>query len=344
MTDIFFELEKKLNSDYKERFKYTRYLADSYKSLHNKNCSVSNIDFLKRSENLKNCSHFLDFVDCNNELKLIRANFCKDRLCACCNYRRSKKIFYQVYTCVDYLKENYKFLFLTLTVPSVHSDMLSSTIFLLSRSFTKMLKRKKIKQNFLGTFRFLEVTYNRRKDTYHAHLHVLVAVNNNYFDKKNNYYINRDYILKCWKECTNIDTITQVDIRKIYYNKNKSNCNKLASACAEVAKYAVKSSDFIFFDNQFLTDKVVFTLSNALYNKRQYSASGVFKDTLKLLNLFNDDLINISDTHCKRTSNLLYRYVYSYSVNKYILYNVCNIYDSSDISYNVDSDTAEIFL
>ena len=56
--------------------------------------------------------HELDDDGCINEVGLLhRANFCKDRLCPLCSWRRSLKMFGQISDISDHLHEDYLFLF-----------------------------------------------------------------------------------------------------------------------------------------------------------------------------------------------------------------------------------------
>lgn len=68
-----------------------------------------------RSQRVFECGSFLEFRVSESESNLQVANFCKDRLCPMCNWRRSLKIFGQVSQVMNQMDE-YDFLFLTLTV------------------------------------------------------------------------------------------------------------------------------------------------------------------------------------------------------------------------------------
>ena len=53
------------------------------------------------------------------------ANFCRNRFCPTCQWRRSVKLFRQNYDCFNWIKAKYpgcRFIFLTLTVPNVSID------------------------------------------------------------------------------------------------------------------------------------------------------------------------------------------------------------------------------
>ena len=73
--------------------------------------------------------------DCGNMLiyqgnRLVNALFCKVRLCPLCSWRRAIKICMQTRQILESMlrmKQNFKFLFLTLTIPNVTDDELQSS-------------------------------------------------------------------------------------------------------------------------------------------------------------------------------------------------------------------------
>ncbi|MDE9983016.1 protein rep, partial [Staphylococcus pseudintermedius] len=71
-----------------------------------------------------------------------------------------------------------------------------------------------------GYVRKLEITYNKKRDDYNPHFHVLIAVNKSYFTDKR-YYINQKKWLELWRSATKDESITQVHVQKIKQNNNK---------------------------------------------------------------------------------------------------------------------------
>ena len=216
-------------------------LAASYKRLGGR--------FLRKEYRVKECGSYLEFrryqqpslSPNGRDLKLNRANFCKVRLCPMCSWRRSLKIFGQVSRIMDSLGPEFDYLFLTLTTRNCHGSSLSETIDLIFRAFNKMTRRKIFKQSIKGFFRALEVTHNLDFDslwfdTYHPHLHVILVVNKSYFTD-NSYYISQAAWTDLWYSCLDVDYKPIVDIRRLKNIKGKS--------IAEVAKYSVKSNDYI---------------------------------------------------------------------------------------------------
>lgn len=247
--------------------------------------------FKGKAERTGDCGDFLEFTKRKDDsLALTRANFCKVRLCPMCSWRRSLKLFGQVSRVMDHAEENHNFryLFLTLTVKNCYEEDFKETLDNMTKAFNKMTRRKKFKSAIKGYFRALEVTYNPIDDSYHPHFHIIFAVSTTYFKDQ---YINQKEWGNLWKDCLNVDYDPIVDIRALKKNNKKE--------VSEVAKYTVKSDDFLIKEdgkiNEEITDKVVKTLDLGLHRKRLVSFGFIFKDIHKKLNLDDaeqGDLVN----------------------------------------------------
>lgn len=245
--------------------------------------------WLGRSQRMFDCGSTLEFaVDPHGNKRLIRALFCRDRMCPSCQRRRSMAIFHQVKAvCQSAQKENptLKYLLLTLTVPNIKADRLSDEVKHLTKSFDRLIKRAEVKRSVKGFFRALEVTYNGKRDDYHPHFHVLLAVPSNYFAKN---YINQNRWLELWRESTRYPEITQVDIRVIKPNRKREGSSSIESAAAEVGKYATKPSNYVceMPDGNYLAhSKAVKELALGIRNKRLIAFGGILKEHHKKLNL-----------------------------------------------------------
>ena len=314
-----------LAGNFKPRKKEALKLAQSFKRLNN----------LKYYDRVKNCGTLIDF---NSSRKLVNANFCKNRLCPMCNWRRSMKLSMNVSKIVGHLEKDYRFIFVTLTVPNVPADKLSETINKMQTAFTNLQKNNvNIRRSFKGYFRSLEVTFNSKMHTYHPHFHAIFAVKPEYFDKSNKYYVTRDYLLDCWRKEMNDPTIKFVRLQVCRDKKTGSATTNIKSAIVEVAKYCVKSSDYLFRSYK-LTDEVVSTLSTVLANRRLVTMGGIFRKTAKLLELDDaedGDLTHIDDNSKSDADDTVYRYVWKN--DNYILYRV---FTSDGVVY--DGQTGEI--
>ena len=166
------ELELELESKFTERMMLNGQVAESYKRL----------GFQNRSINVQKCGTDLWYhVTPDTPPKLYKANFCKDRLCPMCGWRRTKKIFGQLSKIMDKLDEEYKFVFVTLTVRNCSSDELKEQIQALYKAFDLFNHYKEVKQAFKGYFRALEITRQRedirlKSTEWHPHFHVIYAV------------------------------------------------------------------------------------------------------------------------------------------------------------------------
>ena len=226
----------------------------------------------KSFERIKECNTFLFMVadKTMEKTKLHRSNNCDNRFCPICAWKKSRKNALKISVLMQYLREEEKkeFVFLTLTAPNVKADELDDEIKHYNKSFQRLMQRKEVKNAVKGYVRKLEVTYNKERDDYHPHFHVILAVNKSYFtDTKA--YIARNRWLELWQKSTKNNLITQVDVRKVKVTDNKKEVS-------EIAKYSAKDSDY-------LEDEKVFdTFYKSLSGKRLIVYSGLFKDASKL--------------------------------------------------------------
>ncbi|EGQ3806377.1 TPA: protein rep [Staphylococcus aureus] len=226
---------------------------------------------------VQDCNTFLSFVADKTleKQKLYKANSCKNRFCPVCAWRKARKDALGLSLMMQYIKqqERKEFIFLTLTTPNVQNEQLEDEIKHYNKSFKKMVERKKVKSIIKGYVRKLEITYNKKRDDYNPHFHVLIAVNKSYFTDKR-YYISQQEWLDLWRDVTGISEITQVQVQKIRQNNNKE--------LYEMAKYSGKDSDYL------INQKVFDAFYKSLKGKQVLVYSGLFKEARKLLK--NGDL------------------------------------------------------
>ena len=300
--------------------------------------SFDRIGFDKKADRCFHCGTYLEFhksmaqiTDEKADYKLCEANFCRERLCPMCAKRRSLKMFGQVTQIVEHIDtDKYDFILLTLTVPNVSGEELSDKISQMQKAFNKLIHYKRFKSAVVGYFRALEVTYNHHKnsksyDTFHPHYHVILVVLKEYFTSSA--YIQRKEWLSMWQTAMNDSSITQVDVRKVVpkLDKKKRGLVSIAGAVAEVAKYTLKPSDYLFKNNPALTDKVVSVLSSALRGRRLVAFGGLFADIRDMLGLDdveNGDLVHtdIEETVSENSLFLVRRWSWLSSKNRYDMY------------------------
>lgn len=272
-TDNFSMIEGKLQDEVATKFQPKKeaslLLSEVYRQL----------DLISRVFRVADCGSYLEYHVTEQKKKLHTANFCKDRLCPMCNWRRSLKIFGQVSQVMNELeKQGYQFLFLTLTVKNCSAADLPDTVQMLFDGWRRLYHKKGVfRKSVAGSFRSLEVTRNSRTSFFHPHLHVILAVRPDYFSGRN--YISQAEWGRLWRSCCDLDYNPIIDIRKV-----KPGSEGLVGAVAEVSKYAVKATDFLKGSMDDMTDYVSAFLS-ALTGRRLCSFTGCFNEVRKQLAL-----------------------------------------------------------
>lgn len=282
------DVETELNDKFTDHKMNNNALVESYKRL----------GMEERASKVFWCGSQLDFKlpeDYSATPKLFRANFCKDRLCNMCSWRRTLKIFGQVSQIMEKLvADQYEFLFVTLTIRNCSASELKQQLDKLQYGFHLFHKQKCVRVAFRGCFKAFEITRHPehfKSIEYHPHLHLIIAVKKSYF--KGQDYIKHSDLIEIWQNACGLDYRPQVDIRKIKPEKSDDGIT-LAGAVAEVAKYTVKSADVLRGTDAEI-DRAVLTLTEALSSRRLCSFTGVFKKAareLKLDDLTDGDLIN----------------------------------------------------
>ena len=251
-----------------------------------------NTGFTKESEKIKQCGNYLEFIFKEHQItkdtkkKLANANFCKNRFCPVCSWRRTRNITGQLKEAFTAIQEKEKIatLFLTLTVTNPDVKDLKATVAHMNKSFQRMSETKRFKNAILGYFKSIEILGDKTPNGQaHPHFHILLVVKENYFKKSD--YINQKEFLQMWRDATRNQNITQVDVRRIK-SKNE-NFSDIDSAIAETVKYAVKHSDLCK-----RTNEDFYYLYTQTKNLRFISAGGILKDHLNLIKI-DEDLINL---------------------------------------------------
>lgn len=247
-----------------------------------------------KAARLRDCGTFLIFrVSPDGKRTLNNMSSCRVRLCPLCSWRRSLKVYANTMRIIQHLESQrpYAYIFLTLTMANVRGDKLSGALDQMLSAWNRFAMRVDVAKAVKGWYRGLEVTHNidphsPAYDTYHPHLHCLMAVNPSYF--KNKGYLSQARWTQLWKEALKADYTPVVDVRRVKGNT--------AKAVAEAAKYAVKDGDFIITDDWDLTVDTVATLDVALHARRFVAYGGVMRDAKRTLALEDEetgDLVHV---------------------------------------------------
>lgn len=253
-----------------ERKKLNSYLlADSFRRLGR---------YEGRRGRVLSCGNYLEFATHkeNGDRHLIGADFCRDRLCPMCNWRRSLRVFSDLSKVLDLAVgsgSDYVPVFLTLTVRNCAPEQLRSQISSMTAAWKRFTAILAVKRAFCGWFRCLEITYNRKDNTMHPHFHVVMLAHRDYFKSQD--YLSIHDIVAYWRQALMADYDPVCHIRRIRGKSDKS--PDLRKAVLEVAKYAVKDTDYLIATDDDLTDYLVDNLAVGLNGARLIAYGGLLK-------------------------------------------------------------------
>jgi plasmid rolling circle replication initiator protein Rep len=275
-----------------ERMVYKEKLLPYIEKIYNGECGEQKIK--TKSEN-----KYFNFSECATDLwidnetsQITGANFCKQRLCPVCNYRRSTMLWHKVKDVISSIDN--ELLLITLTVKNCSGENLSRTIDEILQSYHRISMRKTWKKNFIGFIRGLEITYNYTEDTFHPHIHILAVASKEYYKKD---YVDVHQLRQWWTESARLDYYVQVDIRKV---KDRDN------AIAEVVKYSVKMADILQQGADQKRLEAAQTLAACIAGRRLMSTGGIIKQKAKEKNICLDD--DDLDLYEKREKSKYYHY------------------------------------
>lgn len=251
-----------------------------------------------RANRVLGCGNYLQFAihKETGDRHLIGADFCRDRLCPMCNWRRSLRVFSDLSEVLSVAladESEYVPVFLTLTVKNCAPELLRQHLVAMSAAWNRFTMILPVKRAFCGWFRCMEITYNRKDNTMHPHFHVVMLAKKGYFDSPD--YLSIHKIVKYWRQALQVDYDPICHIKRV---RNKStNSESIKDAVLEVAKYAVKDTDYLDEYNDELTDYLVDNLAVGLNGARLVAYGGVLKKLAAQLKVSEstDDLKKIRD-------------------------------------------------
>jgi plasmid rolling circle replication initiator protein Rep len=258
---------------------------------------IDNTD--NRYRALIDCGTFLGF---SKEIEQGRAvyhlkasNFCRQRLCPMCQFRKSERMFANMLRVVKHLESDYRFVHMVLTIPNPRYDYeLVNAVKILYKAFGILISKGKPKKAFKGVLRCLEISYNYENDTFHPHLHCLVAVKPSYFNDSK-VYISLDTLRELWSEAVK-KALSKVTFEADFCRTEHLLQCSLRSCkvgdyegVAEVCKYCVKPLELDKTENDVQNKRVLLVLWHTLKGARFVQKYGVIKEAFKILKLSEED-------------------------------------------------------
>ena len=223
----------------------------------------------KTIERINNCATFLQSVSNfdRNRSKIVKANRCMNRFCPICMATKARKEAYMLLIILKFLScaKGYEFIFLTLTVPNVTGNELVRELDEQYLALKRLIQRKEFKAISNGFIRKTEITYNQKRNDFHPHIHMLIAVNKSYFTEKS-LYVSQHKWQEIWKKCKKDNSITQVHVKKANESSFK-----------ELAKYEAKDFDMLGYSQE-----VFDVFYKALKGRKTLTFNGCFQEAKKM--------------------------------------------------------------
>jgi len=243
-----------------------------------------------RSLKIEQCGTYLEFAIASDGKKLHKANFCRERMCPMCQWRRSIKLRVQADKIYGVeIERGYQHIFLTLTRRNMPAERLNAELDEMCVAFRRLIRMTDFKRSFVGYYRAIEITYNAAENTYHPHIHVMLTVPDSYFRQDNPDYWTHDRIMDTWRQLLQLDYDPEVYIEAVYPKEGQT----ITKACAEMCKYPTKSG-------KIPNGKVLQAIDCALRNRRLIQWGGLTADIRRELAL--DDVEEGNLIHCEEAT------------------------------------------
>lgn len=268
------------------------------------------------------CGTYIGMAETAEGIGIVEANFCKQRLCPACAWRRSIKIYGATSRILDYLDategKSIKYLFLTLTVRNVPLERLGEAINDMAAAFKRLTNNRAWQRRVKGAMRTLEVTINHENGQAHPHYHLILAVDRSYATKSDTTYWTHADWQRAWQQAARLDYAPQVSIERVRGRK---------AGVAEVSKYMAKDVDYLIDSQQAqmgteeaeaLTDYLVGQLSKQLHGRRLVSYTGILRKAQQALRIQDPETGPLVDEVRGDIASAIKRYHWSAGLGCYI--------------------------
>lgn len=213
-------------------------------------------------------------------------NSCRNRFCAICNWRAARKRYCYTYRAMKQLESQgkYAYLFLTMTIQNCQDWELKQTINNIMEAVNRMQSTKTWRKRVKGYIRQTEVTYNDKKDSYHPHLHYIVAVPRDYFTDPE-LYLQTWQWRELWEKAMRLDYYCQYKIEAIQAWDERT----IIGQVCEISKYQIKLSSVVEKEQSF----PVQIIADAIRGRRMVAYGGIYAEINKHLKQIDKD--NVED-------------------------------------------------
>ena len=208
---------------------------------------------------------------------VVRANWCRDRLCPMCAWRRSRRNAIALQRAVDYRKQQRpdgRWILVTLTIRNVDSNDIANSLDILVHAWDNLRHRREWERCFIGGARSIEITRNQETGTYHPHLHALLECCDSYYSDQ---YLTHARLLDYWRDAVSVytgfyDRDLRVDLRAADAREDA------VGSVREVSKYILKSTPLLEAPLEDLDE-----LAAAVHGRRLVAYTGTIRKAMREL-------------------------------------------------------------
>lgn len=234
------------------------------------------------------CATYIGITNINGYAQIVKSNFCRERLCQICAWRRQSKFVAQMFPIIEKLSaEGYRFIECVLTIRNPDITNLKYWFDKMLEAFQLLSKSRKIKRAWKGFTRSIEITYNHKNNTFHPHIHMLICVDEEYFYNEN-MYISQEELTQLWAEKLGIDYTPDIFIKVV-----SDEC----VAAVENLKYSLKPSSYI---------EALQVFHTILKGRRLISFNGIFAKMRKEMKYCSIDDISDDEITVYKHKNITY--------------------------------------
>lgn len=221
--------------------------------------------------------------------KITAANFCRQRLCAVCAWRRQARFVATTYPALELLQgAGYELVFMTLTVRNVSREDLRQAVDQIAAAFTRLM-RSALMAPVAGYIRSIEVT--EREGSFHPHIHAVLILPPGYcpIDRA---WIAQPDLIGAWRRALRVNYDPNVDLRYLRQTRQGKR------PYIEAIKYALKPAA--------LQPAALAAVYYALHGRRLISFGGLVTHLRKALN-DPDALIERVELHDQVLAQTVYQ-------------------------------------
>jgi len=240
-----------------------------------------------RAARMWGCGETMETMECpkGDHRHVVRSTYCRDRMCPICAAGRARKMAREM-TCEvgELIKRDPEthWILLTLTTPNVTDDKLHDEVRRVVGGWREMARRTTITGAAKGWVRRLELTYNAKEKTHHVHVHVMMAVDEDYYYNEKKYRTQAEFV-EAWAKAIGHDLGNGpliVDVRAA------------DAAVEEVAKYCAKPWEIADGGN----DPAIVAVVDAMKGVRTAAWGGLWRKVRYELGHVDDDKMADEDS------------------------------------------------